>query len=302
MKENSIALYEFIKSKLLNGLHADISCIRGVSGKLAEYSEEMTDDSVTLTYKPECGLEHFVITVSLSDNSAVLSLDAKIPVQNGAYRGFSPERAVSFTLGDIEPDALLGSHHDCPWWMYPAFVKSFADLKPRTQSLLVKSGEQNYYMLPLTGDDFYCEINSDKLYISSDTSGICRLTGAFLAVSVSPDPYKAVDDCFKYAREVGAIRVPLKAERTLPELFYGFGWCTWDAFYAKVTSRGIFEKLDEFRKKNIPVKWVIIDDGWIQNRDSRLTSFEENREKFPEGFKVTIARMKEEYGVEKVGV
>ncbi|HIX93343.1 MAG TPA: alpha-galactosidase [Firmicutes bacterium] len=302
MKENSTTLYEFIKSKLLSGFAADVSCIRGVSGRLAEFSEEIGDDSVVVTFKPEYGLERFAIRVDLSDNSAVLSLDAKIPVQNGAYRGFSPEHAVSFTLGDVEPDALLGSHHDCPWWMYPAFVKSFDELKPRTQSLLVKSGEQNYYMLPLTGDNFYCEINSGRLYISSDTSGICRLTGAFLAVSVSADPYKAVDDCFKYAREVGAIRVPLKAERTLPELFRGFGWCTWDAFYAKVTSKGIFEKLDEFREKNIPVKWVIIDDGWIQNRDSRLTSFEENREKFPEGFKATIARMKEEYGVEKVGV
>ena len=273
MKENSKALYKFIKSKLLSGFRADISCIRGVSGELAEFSEEIGDDSVTLTYKPECGLERFAIRVDLSGDSAVLSLDAKIPVQNGSYRGFAPERAVSFTLGDVEPDALLGSHHDCPWWMYPAFARSFDELKPRTQSLLVKSGEQNYYMLPLCGDDFYCEMNSGKLTISSDTSGICRLTGAFLAVSVSADPYKAVDDCFKYARETGAIRVPLKAERTLPELFRGFGWCTWDAFYAKVTSKGIFEKLDEFREKNIPVKWVIIDDGWIQNRDSRLTSF-----------------------------
>ena len=48
MKENSKALYEFIKSKLLNGFAADVSCIRGVSGRLAEFSEEIGDDSVVV--------------------------------------------------------------------------------------------------------------------------------------------------------------------------------------------------------------------------------------------------------------
>ena len=296
------ALYNFVKTRLLSDFAVGVNLVRQKSGELTVESEEVFDDKIVLTYTPAAGVDKLVITARLGEENIVFFLDAEINARNGAACGFAPERALTFTLGELKPDALLGSRHDGPWWMYPTFGDDFSALAPRTQSLLVRSGSLSYHLLPLTGDSFRCEFDAGKLEITSDTSGICRLTGAFLAVAASTDPLAAVEADYRGARKLGGLRVPLRSERSLPGFFRGFGWCTWDAFYKEVSSDKIYEKLAEFKSKNIPVKWVIIDDGWMTTNGDKLSGFDIDRSKFPEGLKATIARMKNEFGVEKVGV
>ncbi|MCI8388209.1 MAG: hypothetical protein HFE63_07095 [Clostridiales bacterium] len=295
-------LYSFIKSHLLSNFEVTLNLVRGVSGGLSEFTEEIDGDTVICKYIPGSNLEYFNIIAKLGEDAIVFAIDAMLKPNGDTDSGFTSECGVTMTLGDIKPDALLGSHHDNAWWMYPTFCKDFSSIVPGSQSLLIKSGALNYHMLPLTGDNFRCEFNSGKLELISGMSGICHLSGDFLAVSVSTDPFKAVENNYKFAHEIGAIRVPLINERKMPEFFNGFGWCTWNAFYANVTSAGIFEKLDEFKEKNIPVKWVIIDDGWLSIREQMLSGFDVDYVKFPEGLKAVIAKMKNEYGIEKVGV
>lgn len=295
-------LLNFTKEHLLSGLAIEANLIRGQHGSLSVESVEESDSKVIFRFKPEAGIQSLTITADIGEENILLSLDAYIEPRNGAACGFAPENALVMTLGDLKPDALLGSRHDGPWWMYPTFGNDFSSLAPRTQSLLVKSGALNYHLLPLTGDDFRCEFNAGKLGITSDMSGLCHLTGAFLAVAASTDPLAAVWMNYRGARKLGGIRVPLRNERKFPEFFRGFGWCTWDAFYKEVSAEKIYEKLTEFKEKGIPVKWVIIDDGWMTVNGDKLAGFDVDRTKFPEGLKATIARMKSEFGVEKVGV
>ncbi len=293
-------LYTFAKEQLLSSLSTELVRIHGRSSTLAEYEETLTEDGAKLVFKTTYGIEKLEIYAKFGEDSIVFSLYAL--TQGRTESAFAAEDAIMLTLGPTKPDALLGSRHDGPWWMYPTFTSDYNELAPRTQSLLVKSGALNYHLLPLTGDNFRAEFNAGKLRITSDMSGLVELKGTFLSVSASTDPLAAVENNFRGARALGAIRVPLREERELPELFRGFGWCTWDAFYKEVTSEKIYEKLTEFKAKNIPVKWVIIDDGWMTVNNSTLSAFEVDRTKFPEGLAATIARMKGEFGVEKVGV
>lgn len=291
----------FIVKHMLSDLTARVKLVRS-SVDLTKYTIAETENGAVFTFEPVEGLDLFEITARYGAKGVVFSINAKATIRNGYICGFAPENAIEMTLGDMKPDALLGSHHDGPWWMYPKFTKDFAELRPQTQSLLVKSGDMNYHILPLTGDNFRCDIDAGKLIFSSDMSGLCSLSGDFLAVAASEDPVGVFEDNYKNAHALGAIRVPLRGERTLPEFFRGFGWCTWDAFYHDVSSAKIYEKLDEFKAKGIPVKWVIIDDGWLTGRGRKLADFNVDLDKFPEGFKATITKMKQEYGVEKVGV
>ena len=295
-------LIDFTKKHLLSDLAVEVNLNRGRHGELAVESEQTDGNRVIYTFRPAAGVDKLVITAEAGDESILFSIDAEINAIKGVACGFAPENAILLTLGDIKPDALLGSRHDGPWWMYPTFGNDFSSIAPRTQSLLVKSGELSYHLLPLTGDNFRFEFNAGKGEFTSDMSGICKLTGAFLAVSVSTDPIRAGEANYRGARKLGGILVPLRSERVLPEHFRGFGWCTWDAFYREVTSEKIYEKLTEFKEKNIPVKWVIIDDGWMTTNGDKLSGFDVNRSKFPEGLGATIAKIKKDFGVEKVGV
>ncbi|MBQ8510011.1 MAG: alpha-galactosidase [Clostridia bacterium] len=296
------ALYSFVKEHLLSNFAVTANRTRHRTGVLTAFTEDASDGRIVCTYTPAAGLKSLTITAKIGEDAIVFALDAQITVENGKVESFDSEDALTMTLGDLTPDALLGSRHYSPWWMHPSFIDAFAAIEPRTQSLLVKSGALNYHLLPLTGDNFRCELEAGLLRITSDCGGIHRLSGDFLAASVSTDPYQAVSNNYTYAREIGAIRVPLRAERQLPDFFRSFGWCTWDAFYGDVSSDKIYAKLDEFKTKGIPVKWIIIDDGWMTTRNNMLAGFDVNREKFPEGLKATIDRIKGEYGIEKVGV
>ena len=43
-----------------------------------------------------------------------------------------------------------------------------------------------------------------------------------------------------------------------------FGWCTWDAFYSRVSAAGIQAGLKSLVAGGAPPKLLIIDDGWQQ--------------------------------------
>ena len=121
-------------------------------------------------------------------------------------------------------------------------------------------------------------------------------------ISSASDPFSAISSNFLCGKELNAIKVNLLKERNYPEIFDGFGWCTWNAFYKEVTSRKIYNKLDEFKEKGIKIKWLLVDDGWQQFDDRKLLSIKEDPVKFPEGLKAFTQKVKEEYGVRYVGV
>lgn len=105
---------------------------------------------------------------------------------------------------------------------------------------------------------------------------------------------------------------------------HALGWCTWNAFYTRVTAPKILEGLEKLQQTHrVPVRWMILDDGWqdtVGSNDNnnerddddgddcdfgdgeqwsrRLVSLREDRRKFPpqeEGMTLaeTVARLKE---------
>ena len=297
-------IFDFVSKNLLSDMKVTVRLSpRAVRELTLDGTDTSSADRVTLTYGGgDSGHGRFAITARERGNTVVFSIDAKREALLGSYAAFTSEGAVNIPLGGAEPDAITASAHDGMWWMYPSFVSSFSELPCRTQSAFVKMGDKHIHMLPLTGDNFRCELDGDGLHLNPDMMSLTALSGDFLAVTVADDPFDAVRECYADARAMGAVRVPLREERELPAFVQGFGWCTWDSFSIHVTAELIYEKLREFREKNIPLKWMIIDDGWLQVDHQKLCSFEPDPAKFPEGFDGCIRRIKEEFGIEKVGV
>jgi len=86
-----------------------------------------------------------------------------------------------------------------------------------------------------------------------------------LYVAVHDDPYELLRLAFREVSDVldGSFRT--LDEKTIPSEFVNsFGWCSWDAFYSKVHPSGILEGIKCLSDAGIPVKNVILDDGWQQ--------------------------------------
>ena len=236
------------------------------------------------------------ITATTKENSTLYSADVVSESPLAA-------RAVIMKVDTTTADAMLDIHDDtCPVWKMSGWSAHKDGINIITQNFLAKKGDDHYSLVCLMGDIFRCEVDQDGLYFWAGMDGFTELHGGFLTVTVDSDPLKAVEKNYRFAHEIGAIKVPLRDEREYPEIFEHFGWCSWNAFYQQPTSEKIYSKLDELKEKNIPVKWIIIDDGWSPVWENQLTSFKEDREKFPEGLGECIRRIKEDYGIEKVGV
>ena len=245
-------------------------------------------------------------------NCHILSLQLKcIPYPYDYFRVFQKEQAVkiSFPFRGKGYKALAIRKYN-PFWTEPVFLnedsrESYGNL----QQLLVDEGNGSYiHFMPLSNEkginelEYCSESGEIVLNYSSCMSGQTTMANSVMIVSRADDPYKAVQNSFDIAGEKKLIHTPLKKNKEYPGFLKGLGWCTWNAFYHDVTAEGIRSKLEEFQKKSVPIKWIIIDDGWSAVKDFKLLSLYEDRSKFPEGLKAFIQEIKENYGVEYVGV
>lgn len=247
-----------------------------------------------------------------ADSSRVLSLQIEcIPYPYDYFRAFQKEKAVkiAFPFRGREYKALAIRKYN-PFWTEPVFFstdsqESYSSL----QQLLIEEAKGHYtHFMPLSNKsgiselEYCAETGEVVMSYSPCTNGQTMLKHVCLIVSRADDPYQAVHNSFELAIERGLIHTPLKKDKEYPEFLKGLGWCTWNAFYHDVSAEGIRSKLQEFQQKGVPVKWIIIDDGWAMVRDFKLLSLYEDRSKFPEGLKAFIREIKSVYGIEYVGV
>ncbi|ORX46886.1 glycoside hydrolase [Piromyces finnis] len=80
------------------------------------------------------------------------------------------------------------------------------------------------------------------------------------------------------------------------------GWCTWNTCYKDVNADKVVQGLNEFKALNIPIEYLIIDDGWQKySNNDKLEQFEPDESKFPKGLDTLITTAKKEYNVKYVG-
>lgn len=208
---------------------------------------------------------------------------------------------IDYTLPE-EKEGMLNLHSQNPYWMVPSFVKDANDFEIEVACLSYKIKDSHIYLLPIVNNSVRTHIETTGLVINTCIVNTFKISSDVFMISSSDCPFTAINNCFEVGRTLNAITTPPATEREYPKEFEGFGWCTWDAFYRDVTSDKIYQKLEELKSKGVKIKWLLVDDGWLSVKDRRLFSFKEDTEKFPEGFKNFTKKVKEEYGVNYVGV
>ena len=216
------------------------------------------------------------------------------------------KEGFTFEIELDRPERILAIYQHRTWWVRPSFPESFEAIPERTQMLLLKYRDETICLTAESGDiyrtDFSGAEGKIRVRTSSNRVGDCHVHTPLFAVASDLSPYDAAR---RASLAIGRDRGMLtREERVYPEIFEGFGWCTWDAFYRDVTEEGIIAKLEELREKQIPVRWVLIDDGW-QDADYEnltLSGLDARRSQFPDGLGSTVRLIKEKYGVKNVGV
>ncbi len=258
----------------------------------------------------ESGCRAEALTISRADSGALgLRLLARLAPEKPLFKtqhGFSRQEAVKVHLPAAQTRYLAVYQHK-DWWIRPAFAGGAAQIPSRTQLLLWLDGGEYHVLTAVCGADYRADLRGEGeellLTLSSNQDGMMACDTPALAYAHHADPFAACEAAVLLSLEMAGAGMPRSRKRYPPE-FEKLGWCTWDAFYHQVDAQGIYKKLEEFREKQLPVSWVLIDDGWsvADYEQQELLGLDAVPEKFPAGLSGTIARIKEIYGVRWVGV
>lgn len=206
-----------------------------------------------------------------------------------------PDRPVRMTA--------MYLHRD--WWTRPAFIRTWEEMPERTQCIYLEYEDMFGCLFLMAGEKFKtCARGGKEGYL---TLGMTACRGGQTALE-EPVFVMALGDAALGAVEAacaGAAALagcPGRSEKTYPEMFSWLGWCSWDAFYKEISEQKVCEKAEELREKQAPVRWLLLDDGWLSERENRLYDLGPEKEKFPEGFAEMTARLKADGRILGVGV
>lgn len=96
----------------------------------------------------------------------------------------------------------------------------------------------------------------------------------------------------------------LVGKKSLPEVFDYLGWCSWNALGGgkKHSAEALILSIKSFREGGVPLGYAIIDDGWHSIDGRTLVDIYPNQNRYPDGFRDFVTRLKAETGIRAVGV
>lgn len=274
---------------------------------LGNYRETRTD------YRDEEGKTS--VSLRVRDYGEMSLVWASGAIENGnafgSQRSFDADGGIVLTtapLGNVLRYMANYQHKD--WWTRPIFGADPAALPARTQSLLWQSDGSDEYrlILPVCGPKVRTELRGSEagglqFRLSSRLSGMNRIEETLVfAARAGSDPYRLMERLVGAALDVLEDQTQPRERKRYPEILDHVGWCSWDAFYHKVDEAGLLAKAEEFGRIGLPIRWVMIDDGWSAVNEGKLASFDADPAKFSQGLRHTIDQLKGRHGIQWVGV
>ncbi|CAL8470414.1 g9956 [Coccomyxa elongata] len=217
------------------------------------------------------GLATEAVVTSVSKEALVLGFE----LTDGA------KSMADIILGKLRVVRFLACARCKLWWMTPEWGSRALDIPPETQFLLLEVEEGGPYAIALPLIDKHTfrgtlrgpkrldgkkdkSAGDDEIVLrieSGDSSVKGEKWATALYIAADMDPFALVERAVAAAAAMSGGAKPLK-EKQLPGLLDVFGWCTWDAFYSRVSARGLHEGLRSLIAGGVPPGFLIIDDGW----------------------------------------
>lgn len=283
-----------------------------VEAELAE--EECGENKYVFVNKNNIFEFETALELVRGENYAYLDVDCDLKTRSSYDRRhiLNAYDTVTVTLRPLfETDKVFGScfyeGEKCDCWATDFHCKGLNEIPERLASMVWQYNDTYYHMLPLCDGAYKSEIKNIDGALCITTAPYCggysSVKGKSVVISWGCDPYKTAENTVDKGFEVLGLRNASEKNTRCSEVFDYLGWCSWDSLGRNVNSDGIYEKLEEFKEKNIPVRWVLLDDGWYPENELRMAEdFREVPEKFPEGLKGFVDKMKNEYGMKYAGI
>ncbi|MGC8606911.1 MAG: Sip1-related alpha-galactosidase [Vulcanisaeta sp.] len=191
-------------------------------------------------------------------------------------------------------------HDPVGCWAYPTFPGGLNEIPPYTVFLLAKLGDSYEAYLALSSGQLTGFIGPGLRLIIFTGRPSQGIKGWPLVIGASKDPYEAIDNAVKLASIVAPIKH--RKSKAKPKFMNGLGWCSWNALLTDdLSHESAIRIIKGLMDKGVPIRWIIIDDGWQELRNGSLNNVKPDLSKFPRGFKALVNELKA-LGIEDAGL
>ena len=195
-------------------------------------------------------------------------------------------------------------------WTHPDIVNSPHKIQDKDNQFFIWKYEDGMYgaCLPLIGKGYVSSIGKYKNNIGvmayHSLDGHNENDIPVLTIAFGKSVAEVISNIYKESIGKNKELDSLKYSKEISDLNKKIGWSSWNACGHDVNHDKLIEVAKSFNKNKLPIKWMLIDDGWqsVTGKNGKLTSFAPDLSKFPLGLANTIKELKQNYGIEKVGV
>ena len=262
-------------------------------------------------------------TISIKEENNVLALavkgeliisSAKKMFCDKAEDCLDADGAVYINFAKAEKISAFNASVLTTFWTSPTFGKDLKDIPKDTQALLYKTNSDYGLIYTPCGNKYKSMLEGAEkgfsVKILSLKQGLCSFDEIVLLLSTDSNPFVLPDRIAAVGMKLLGKKVLPIEQKKYPDILEYLGWCSWDAFPLCVTHGGLLEKAEEFKCKQIPIRWVMIDDMWSEldgensrkvMHDRKLRDFKADLRQFPKGLKAAVLDLKSKYKL-KVGV
>ncbi len=199
-----------------------------------------------------------------------------------------------------------------PWncWTKPKPISKPADLDEWDVQFFYWQYADGLYgaAIPLSGQGYRTTLGQEKNYFGAKSVSYLdqwhQNNMPQMTIGFGDDPFLLFEELYQEALMQMGKSENRRDLKKYPEIFEYIGWCTWNSsdLGQKLSEKWVLESIDTFTRDKFPLGWVLIDDGWFDQTDQMLNQLMPHPEKFPQGFKSMIHKLKNDHHVREVGV
>lgn len=222
--------------------------------------------------------------------------------------------AKIYIKDDFEIQSVTSVYMVSPYWSDAHISKDLNGIKNESNMVIVRYKTDKFsVILPVCGKVYKSTLGADEngafVKMCSYSDSLNEIDELSFVCAEGKNPDELAKKCVRFSLDIMKSEVKTANQRKMPEIFKYLGWCSWDAMQIRVNEKDLLKKAEEFKEKNVPVKWMIIDDMWAEVKNfetakysnfeemidvmykSSLFGFEADKKRFPKGLKECIKKL-----------
>lgn len=190
-------------------------------------------------------------------------------------------RLLPWAFTDLK-DFTSGNYRGIPSNSFPSMLGD---------ALLLRLANGHYmFVKALAADNSmsWLKVESDgglKLYVSTLGTDVLPRRAPLVLSQEGKSLYGALETAYgRLASSPDVSHLRLRDQKPVFEAFKYLGWCTWEHYHFDINEHKIMGDIEAIEKSELPIRYVLIDDGHLTHKGRQLSGFEPDAGRFPSGW------------------